>query len=932
MRTRKKPASCLGLLAILAALLVPAGAQADFGLHGLSATALQANGLPDLQAGSHPFEYKLGFTMNPALGGLPEGTLRDVIVDLPPGMVGDPLAVPRCDTAVFEGQASLCPGNSQVGITRGVFGGTEAFEQPIYNLTPPLGSPLRLGFSLTSLNVFQDASLRPSDYGATVSDLTVPNVQLNSITQTIWGIPADKSHDADRFCVSGVTQTRGCSTDSPRLPFLSLPTSCTGPLETTVSVDSVEQPGVFDSETVSSVNENGVEAGLKNCEAPPFSPTISAQPETGAADSPTGLNVALKVPQNPDPEGLATANLKDVSLTLPAGLAINPSSGDGLNACALEGSEGINLPKSTDPNVPEPAAVGEAAKCPAASKVGTVEVQTPLLDHSVPGTVYLAKQGENPFGSLIALYVALDDPISGIVVKLAGKVEPDPVSGQLKATFQNNPQLPFENLNFSFTGGPRATLTTPSTCGKYTSAAALTPWSAPEGATAQRSSSFSVTSSATGGPCAASEAQLPNAPSFEAGTATPLAGTYSPFVMKLSRENGSQRFSGLNVTLPPGVAAKFAGVTECSEAQIAQAKARSDLGQGALEAAQPSCPQGSALGTVTVGAGSGSPLYVQGQAYLAGPYKGAPFSIAIITPAIAGPFDLGTVVVRAALYVDETTGQGTIKSDPIPTILHGIPLDVRSVTVRIDRKGFTLNPTSCEAKAVSGQLISTTGQSASLSNRFQVGGCRGLDFSPKIAISFNGATKRAQHPALKTVLTRPEGQANFGKVSVTLPSTQFIDQNHIGNPCTRPKFTEGKCPKISELGTATAYTPLLDKPLKGKVYFRANGGARPLPDIVVDLNGQVHLVLVGFVDSVHKKGSEQSRVRTTFAQNPDAPVSKVVLQLFGGKRGAIVNSQNLCKTKVPQTAIVKMSGQNGKEHNSEPKIANNCAKKKKKKK
>jgi len=506
------------------------------------------------------------------------------------------------------------------------------------------------------------------------------------------------------------------------------------------------------------------------------------------------------------------------------------------------------------------------------------------------------------------------------VVKLAGRVEPDPVTGQLRTTFENNPQLPFENFDFDFFGGPRASLTTPSTCGTYATTARMTPWSSPQGADAFPTDSFAI-----GAPCPSTEAQMPHAPSFEAGTATPLAGAYSPFVVKLARENGSQRLSGLNTTLPPGVTAKFAGITECSDAQIAQAAARSAPGQGALERQSPSCPPGSQIGVVNVGAGSGNPIYVQGNVYLSGPYKGAPFSLAIITPGIAGPFDIGTVVVRAALYVNEETGQGTVKSDPLPQILAGIPLDVRSVAVKIDRSAYVLNPTSCEAKQVSAEAISTTGAVAHLNNRFQVGGCKGLDYTPKLSLSLKGATRRSGHPSLRSVLTQPSGQANARRIVVILPPTEFIDPLRTANPCTRPQFAAGNCPPASILGKAKVITPLFDEPLEGKVYFRANGGARELPDAVADLRGPVHFVLVGFVDAVHKQGSETSRVRTTFANVPDAPVTKAIVELRGGKKGTLVNSANLCK--VPPVATVKMSAQNNKVQKQDQRIATSCKKK-----
>ena len=666
--------------------------------------------------------------------------------------------------------------------------------------------------------------------------------------------------------------------------------------------------------SVESVDDGGDPTGLSGCEALSFSPTISSQPETTAPDSPTGLHFNLHLPQNNAPKGRATAHLKDSVVTLPAGLAINPSAADGRVGCPLTGFQGINLPGSAEPAQSEP------AKCPDASKVGTVKVESPLVDHPLPGTVYLAQQGNNPFGSLIAIYIAVDDPETGVVVKLAGKVEPDPLTGQLRTTVQNSPQLPFENFDFDFFGGPRAALTTPPTCGTYATTADLTPWSSPEGAPVSGSSSFTLAA-----PCPATEAQMPHAPGFEAGTATPLAGAYAPFVLKLARENGSQRLSGLNTTLPAGVAAKFAGLTRCSEAQIAQAAARSNPGQGSLEKAAPSCPAGSALGIVNVGAGSGNPIYVQGSVYLAGPYKGAPFSLAIITPGVAGPFDIGTVVVRAALYVNPETGQGTVQSDPLPQILAGIPLDVRTVAVKIDRSAYVLNPTSCEEKQVSAEAISNTGAIAQLSNRFQVGGCRGLDYTPKLALSMKGAVRRSGHPAFKAVLTQPSGQANNKRTVVILPPTTFIDQNHIANPCTRPQFAEGRCPPASVLGKVRAFTPLLDNPLVGKVYFRANGGERDLPDAVVELNGEVHVIAVGFVDAVTRKGSESSRVRTIFASLPDAPISKAIFEFKGGKQGVFVNSANICK--VPNLATVKMTAHNAKTQSSEQRIATSCKKK-----
>jgi hypothetical protein len=491
---------------------------------------------------------------------------------------------------------------------------------------------------------------------------------------------------------------------------------------------------------------------------------------------------------------------------------------------------------------------------------------------------------------------------------------------------QDAPQLPFEVLDFDFFGGPRASLTTPPTCATYTTHAVLTPWSAPEGKVRERSDAFTVTKAAQGGPCPASEAQMPFAPGFEAGTTSPLAGAYSPFVLKLTRENGSQRLAALNVTLPPGLAAKLAGVSECSEPEIAAAQARKNPGEGALEAASPSCPAASQVGVVNVGAGSGAPIYVQGRAYLAGPYKGAPLSLAIITPALAGPFDLGVVVVRTALFVDPANAQVSAKSDPIPLVLQGIPLEVRSVAVRLDRDQFTLNPTGCELKQIAGQAFSPLGSAAPLQQRFAATGCAQLRFAPRFKLSLLGRAqmRKTGHPALHALLTYPPGAgyANIARAQVILPATEFIDQFHISNPCKQADFAAGRCPPASVLGSARAYTPLLDKPLEGKVYFRANGGARELPDLVADLNGQVHFVLVGFNDSVGR--GEISRTRNTFALVPDAPVSRFELNLFAGKRGLLENSANLCRS-APR-ASVKLTAQNGAVQNTNPRIATSCAK------
>jgi hypothetical protein len=916
--------SCLVVACLFVAVMASPTAQASFGIESLTVTARNSDGTIDSQAGSQPYEWKFGFGMNLQSDEeeTPEGTVRDIIVDIPAGMVGNPRALPRCARADFVGSTPDCSGNTQIGIVHAQLVGLPEATLPVYNLAPSPGVAASIGFAIFGIESFQEAGLRTGpdllssgDYGVRASDITLPAIAIQSVTETLWGVPADPRHDAERQCIEPLTGALffGCASEVKPAPFFTLPTSCTGPLETTLKVDSVEEPGVFQTKSVQSLGEGGTPEGLSGCERLPFSPSVSFQPETNSAESPSGLHVNLHFPQNEDPEGLATAHLRNAVVTLPRGLVVNPSIADGLAACPMEGPEGINLPGSSEPAASEP------AKCPAASKIATVQVETPLLDHPVPGSVYIARQKENPFGSLMALYIAVNDPISGVVAKLAGKVEPDQATGQLKATFLNNPQLPFEDFKLDFSGGPRAALTTPSTCGTYTTTAALTPWSAPEGIGAAPSDIFRITGGANGGRCVGSEAELPNKPSFEAGTVTPIAGSYSPFVLKMSRENGSQRIGGIDATLPKGLAAKFAGIPYCSEAQIAAAKAREALGQGAVEKSSPSCPLASEVGVVNVGAGSGAPFYVQGRAYLAGRYKGAPLSFVIITPAVAGPFDLGVVVVRTALYVNSETAQGRAVSDPLPQIIQGIPVDLRSIAVDFSRPDFTLNPTSCERKSITGAAILATGQSAALSSPFQVGACAALGFKPTLALNLKGGTKRTKHPALRAVLTYPKGggYANTAYAQVTLPHSEFLDTTHIRTICTRVQFAAETCPKGSIYGFARAFTPLLDKPLEGPVYLRSSN--HKLPDLVLALRGQVDFNLVGRVDTGKNKG-----LRSTFETAPDAPVSKVVLEMKGGKKGLFVNSENLCAKE--QRAIADFRAHNGKVLNTNPLVANSCGK------
>jgi hypothetical protein len=607
---------------------------------------------------------------------------------------------------------------------------------------------------------------------------------------------------------------------------------------------------------------------------------------------------------------LGAAHLKDVTVTLPEGLVVNPSGANGLGACS---EDQANL----DNRLPD--------ECPESAKIGKVLVETPVLADPIPGSVFVAAPHDNPFNSLLAIYIALDDGFrTGIVGKIAGKVTPNPQTGRLTATFERNPQLPFEDFHLDFFGGAAASLRTPVTCGTFTTNSELTPWSAPHtGPPVQSKDAWQITKGAPGKGCVSSEAQLPNTPGFEAGSASPVAGEHSPLVVNLRRDDGTQQFGSVTLTPPQGLVAKLAGTATCSDGALAEAERRG----GRAEQSSPSCPASSRLGEVTAGAGAGpAPYYAEGTAYLAGPYKGAPLSMAIVTPAVAGPFDLGTIVVRIALAVNPVTAQITATSDPIPQILEGIPLDVRSVQVRLDKPDFTLNPTSCDPTQVTGQLVSTLGATAGLANPFQVGECGRLGFKPRLSIRLIGPPNRGAHPRLRAVLRPRAGDTNIATASVTLPGSELLENAHIRTICTRPQFAADACPKGSVYGRAVAHTPLLDEPLRGPVYLRANGGERELPDLVAALRGPdrqpIEVELIGYIDSV------RGRIRNRFELVPDAPVSKFVLTMQGRRKGLLVNSTNICRGKHRATALFQ--GHNGKERIARPLVKGSCGKAKRK--
>jgi len=857
------------------------------------------------QAGSHP-DISVFFKEATGGDGLPLEAAKSIEFDLPRGFVGNPAAIPTClaaDLANPGGGGANCGMDTQVGTAEitawSSTGSRQQLNVGLFNVAHGPDVPARFGFKYSAVVGLITARVRPGDFGISSGSLTISQGEaVESVRVNLWGVPGDPSHDTLRQDHSQIIQGPFNSPQLPfywkslpnRAPFLSMPTSCSDtPVAFTARGASWEEPDVFDERTLTA-DENGVPFTVEGCEKLPFNPSAVARPTSREADAPSGLDVDIHVPQPQDPYGFAEAHVRKVGMTLPEGMSVSPASAKGLGACSLAD---VGLGSNDAPN------------CPESSHLGTVEVDTPLLDFPLEGDVILAKQNDNPFNSLMALYLTAKGP--GFYLKLPGKIDLDPQTGQLTTTFDNNPQLPFENLHLNLRGGPRAALVTPPSCGDYSAQVEFVSWASNTPVTESIPMKFDQGCGAGG-----------FSPGFRAGTTSTQGGAFAPFNMQITRAGGEQNLSRIEATLPEGLLAKLAGVPLCGDAQAATGE----------------CPATSQVGQVTVGAGPGPlPVYVPEPgkaptaAYLAGPYKGAPYSLVVKVPAQAGPFDLGTVAVRNALQIDPTTTQVTAKSDPLPQILQGVPIGYRDVRVEIDRPDFTVNPTNCGPKQVTSVLTSAMGQTATPSTPFQVAGCGELGFKPKLAIKFAGKTHRSAHPALKATLTMPAGGANIGKAVVLLPETEFIDNAHISNPCTRVQFDAGACPKSSILGTAKAYSPLIDQPLSGPVYFRSNGGARELPDLVADLNGPIHVTLVGFIDSV-KTGKESARVRTRFLGVPDAPVSKFVLNMKGGDKGLIVNNTELCKEK--PRAKAELTGQNGKRSVTNPLIKLGCGKSSKK--
>jgi hypothetical protein len=959
--TRPAPGAAI-VFRLLAANATPGSATGlpegiGFGITGFDGGTFDSGGDPAMGAGSHPYTANASFSFSTQLAsnGFEFSTddLKDVVTELPPGVLANPQGLSACTQAEVAinfdiGGATNCPVESQVGTATIAFNGPNGSPgnpdlgtvPAVYNMQTGPGTPALLAFNILGGIVQVYAKVRTGDdYGATVIAKNAPqSFPISGVDFRVWGVPADSGHDSERKALGCPNGCASPDAAHPK-PFFTLPTSCIGPGPNNSLQTSLDVTGWQGGEASASFLSHGSGGpgdflGITDCNAldypatGPRAPTLQARPTTNVADAPSGLDVDLHIPQNEDPNSTAEAHLKDTTVTLPEGLTVNPSGANGLDACS-EADFGYT---STDPDGTIHT-TPEAATCPDSAKLGTVEVDSPLLDHPLKddanggrAAVYIAKPFDNPFDSLLALYITIDDPQTGVVVKLAGKVETSN-TGQLTATFENNPQLPFEHFLLHFKSGAHGALRTPPVCGNYETTSSLTPWSAPDsGPPATPSDPWSITQGPNGGACAGSASEQPNSPSLDAGTVSPIAASYTPGVVTLRRDDGSQQFKTVTLSPPPGLLAKLAGVPACSDAQIAQAQGRNQPGDGATEQVDPSCPAASQVGTVNVAAGAGpAPYNAQGKVYMGGPYQGAPLSFVIVTPAVAGPFDLGVVVVQTALHIDPATAQITAVSDPIPDVLDGIPLDVRTAAIKLDRDRFIRTGTSCDPQAFSGSLLSTLDQTAPLSQRFQLAECTGLGFKPSLKLSLKGGTKRNGHPAFTSVLTERGGDANLGKVQVTLPPTMQLDQSHIQAPCTRPQFAANQCPAASVIGTAVATSPLVDYQLSGPVYLRT--GNNPLPDIVLALKGPasqpIEIDTVGKVDTVH------ARLRTTIDTLPDAPVSSATISLLGGRKGLLVNNTNLCAKK--NNATVQLDGKNNKTADSNPKVAVKCPKPHKKK-
>lgn len=883
----RRLSSLLFVLALAGLASASTAAAAEFGFKPGSVGVSETSQL----AGAHP-DLTVEFEMNSEESGEPVAATGQFRIAMPPGLTGNPNAVPTCSMLQLmstdvesPNNESSCPVDSQIGVTEVILfnqeGGPQALIEPIYNMEPPGdgSSVARLGFYAKFFPTLINIRVRSEDdYGLTASLEGIGSlIPLLSATTTIWGVPADEGHDPLRITPYEALHCGGAPCTAPGeeprhsglvpAPFLSNATQCGLAQSFQLTAVSYSNPSL-------SASQPAQLPGLTGCEQLGFSPTFSATPTSVEADSPTGLDVELNLPQDEAAKGRATAQLRDAKVVLPEGMTIAAGAADGLEACSAE-QAGY---RSSAP-----------ASCPDGAKIGSAEIDIPALAHPIAGAVY--QRTPEP-GHLFRIWLVADE--LGVHLALPGEIELNPRNGQITSVFLETPRAPVRDFQLHFKSGPRAPLATPSSCGAYSTHYEFSPWSG---------------TAAVGGDAPMSISQGCDTggfkPKLSAGSLDPTAGSYSPFVADVLRRPGEQNLSGVAVTLPRGVLAKPAGLVHCEGA--------------AAETGD--CPAASRVGAVDVASGPGSnPLWIPqpGRAatavYLSGPYAGAPYSLVFKVPAQAGPFDLGTVVVRAAIEVDPDSAQVTVRSNPLPQFLEGVPVSYRTVHVDVDRRRFALNPTNCEQKQTEAHLTSVLGATATATSPYRVLGCGELGFRPQLALRLRGSTRRGGNPALTAVLRARPGDANIARAQVALPRSEFLDQSHIRTICTRVQFAAHACPAASVYGHAKAWTPLLDHPLAGPVYLRSS--SHTLPDLVADLNGQIEVVLDGRIDSA--KGG----IRSTFTAVPDAPVRKFVLAMRGGKRSLLENSTELCATAHRANAV--FTGQNGKRIELHPSLRSSC--------
>jgi hypothetical protein len=884
-----------------------------FGTAFLNFDAIGPNGEAFAQAGGHPyavtteFQFKKEATpgvTNAPFVGLNEGYVnvatgeeaKTIVAELPLGLIGDPQATPRCSQLQFAessgNNSSACPADSRVGVLTVQKPGPGPYQ--LFNISPVPGHAAQFGFHVDGVGIVLYGDVVHSARGYLLRVTTLaPQAYIRAVSLTFFGDPAAVF-----------------ATSQKDTPFLSEPSDCGASEEARtlqLHIDTWTHPGAGDPFNADFGDPNWAPASaalppVEGCGALRFDPSLSLAPSSGAeggttqADEPSGYTVNLNVPQIEAVSELSTPELKTATVTLPEGLSVSPSAANGLEAC----SDAQIALESNEPG-----------SCPPAAQIGTVKVTTPLLEDPLEGQVFLGEPGCSPCseadaaeGHIFRLFIQIHSARYGITIKLPGVARANPQTGQLTAEFAENPQLPFSDLELHFNSGPRAPLANPQTCGTFTTSADLTAWSSPETPDAISQSSFS-----TGG-CAAGFS-----PGFTAGTASAAAGAYSPFSVTFSRGDREQDLGGISVSTPAGLLGQVAGVAQCPEAQ----------------ANAGSCGPESQLGTTSVVVGPGPDPYTitGGRVYLTGPYEGDPFGLSIVVPAVAGPFNLGDVVVRARIAVNPTTAALTITSDPLPQIKDGVPFRLRSVTVEVNRPDFMFNATNCSEQAIAATITgehpiasSEASKTSVASSAYAASGCANLPFKPKLTAMVAGRASKADGASLDVKLESAGlGQANIAKVDLQLPTQLPSRLSTLQKACPEAVFDTNPagCPEGSVIGNATIHTPLLNAALSGPAYLVSHGGAA-FPDVEFVLQGEgVVLVLDGKTDI--KKGITYSNFEAT----PDAPFTSFETELPTGPHSILTADvpasadYSLCGTTL--TMPTKITGQNGRILTQTTKIA-----------